>query len=91
MVLTSGIIHAELYDIETIKGRRRIVSSIKSRLSSRNISLLDIGPGETREADIAFAFLSHSPKESAEKIVKIEKSLHSVFPQYDFVVEYESI
>ncbi len=91
MVLCSVIVRFDLINISTLKGRRRVVNSIKDRLKRFNVSILDISGEYTKEAEIAMVFLSHSDQGVLNYLDKIEHFLYKNFGEYEFDIEYELI
>ena len=91
MVISYATIRLELPYIESIKGRRRIVNSIKDRLKQFNISILDISSEYAKEAEIALAWLSHDKRQSAQIRQSIERVLDSNFGEIIWDMEIEEM
>jgi len=83
------IINIELPYVNSLKGRRKYINSIKDILKNKNISVLDISSEYSHEAKIACSFLSLGLSQSKEKIVHIEDLLYSKFPELEIEVEVE--
>ncbi len=91
MLLFQGILHLELEEIETLKGRRRVVNSLKDRLKTFNISVLDISGSYVKEADIALAWLAHDARHSAQIRQSLERLLERHFSEYIWDLEFEEL
>jgi uncharacterized protein len=91
MIICSCIIHLELPYVQSLKGRRSVVNSMKEKLKLFNVSVLDISGEYAKEADIAFVFLTPNVLKSAQYREKIEKMLETNFSEYHFDIEYEEI
>jgi ACT domain-containing protein len=75
--------------IISLKGRRKILSSIKERMKKLNISLLDISGKYSKEGQLAAVFLILKEKEANEKIQKIDKLLQKFENEIEYEIEYE--
>jgi len=64
---------------------------MKEKLKAFNLSALDVSGEYTKEADIAFIFLSPNPLGAAQYRKKIEKMLERNFSEYHYDLEYEEI
>ena len=91
MIICNCIVHLDLYDAVSLKGRRSVVNKFKEKLKTFNVSVMDISGEYAKEADIAFAFLSPTPLESARYREKIENALVSLFPEYTIELDYEEL
>ena len=91
MILTLAVIHLELPEVHSLKGRRSVLGSMKEKLGNFNVSVLDISGEYTRKADLAFAFLSHDSRLAAQYREKIEHMLERNFSQYWYEIEYEEL
>ena len=91
MIICNCIIHLDLYDVSSLKGRRSVLNKFKERLKTFNCSVMDVSGEYAKEADIAFVFLSPSPLESARYREKIESTLITLFPQYTIEIDYEEL
>jgi len=63
---------------QSLKGRRKIVHSIKEKLKKYNLSILDLSREYIKEAEMAIAFLATNKKEISKKIDKIESTLENL-------------
>ncbi|WP_373030437.1 DUF503 family protein, partial [Sulfurovum sp.] len=77
--------------VQSLKGRRSVTNSMKEKLKSFNVSVIDISGEYAKEADIAFVFLSQNSLKAAQYREKIEKMLERNFSEYHFELEYEEI
>ena len=91
MVLSHAVIRLELPEAHSLKGRRRVVHSLKERLKAFNISVLDISGSYIREAEIALAWLAHDTRQSAQIRQSVERLLDRYYGEYPWELEYEEI
>jgi uncharacterized protein YlxP (DUF503 family) len=91
MIICNCIIHLELPEIVSLKGRRAVTNSLKEKLKKFNISVLDVSGEYAKEADIAFAYLSPNALTSAQYREKIENMIQRNFSEFMFDIEYEEI
>jgi uncharacterized protein YlxP (DUF503 family) len=89
MLLVNMQITLNLPYANTIKGKRRIVNSIKERLKNHNLSVLDVSNSYTKEAEIAVAFLALNNKEVSKKIDTIEHILDKFISEIEYFIDYE--
>ena len=75
----------------SLKGRRKVVHSLKERLSKHNLSILDLSGEYVKEADIAIAFLALNQKAIAQKITTIEDIINRHFSEIEYTIDYEVI
>ena len=73
----------------SLKGRRKIVHSLKERLSRHNLSILDLSGEYVKEADIAIAFLALNSKAISQKIHTIEDIIQKHFSEIEYSIDYE--
>ncbi len=91
MTISYATITIEIPQAHSLKGRRRIVNSIKDRLKKFNISVLDISGEYAKEAEIALVWLSHDKKHSAQIRQSIERVLDNGFGEFIWHMEIEEI
>lgn len=91
MIICNCILHLDLPYVQSLKGRRSVTNSIKAKLKTFNLSLLDVSGEYVKEADIAFVFLSQNSLGAAQYLEKIEKMLERNFSEYHIELEYEEI
>ena len=89
MHLVNLLITIDLPYVQSLKGRRKIINSIKDRLSKMNLSVLDISSEYPKEAEIAIAFLTLSENDIQKKIQSIEKILDRYFSDINYEISYE--
>ncbi|WP_300366919.1 DUF503 family protein [Hydrogenimonas sp.] len=89
MTLTYATLRIDLPFVESKKGRRAVLQSIKDRLAKMNCSLLDLSGEYPKEGEIAIAFLSTDAQQAKQKIEKIETMLESRYPDIQCELEYE--
>ena len=91
MIICNCVVHLDLYDVNSLKGRRSVVNKFKEKLKTFNVSVMDISGEYAKEADIAFVFVSPTPLESARYREKIENTLITLFPEYTIEIDYEEL
>lgn len=91
MIICNCVVHLDLYDVSSLKGRRSVLNKFKEKLKTFNVSVMDISSEYPKEADIAFVFLSPSRLESARYRDKIENALITIFPEYTIELDYEEL
>lgn len=91
MILCHCTLHLELPHVHSLKGRRSITNSIKERLKTFNLSVMDISGEYPKEADIAFVFLTPDARSAAQYRDRIEKMLERNFSEFHYELEYEEI
>lgn len=91
MIICSCILHLDLPYVQSLKGRRSVTNSIKEKLKSFNVSVLDVSGEYAKEADIAFTFLSPNSLKAVQYREKIEHMLEKNFSEYHFELEFEEI
>ena len=89
MIICSCILHLELLDVQSLKGRRSIVNSLKEKLKTFNVSVMDVSSEYPKEADVALVFVSPNSLSSAQYREKIEDFLEKKFPELSINMEYE--
>ncbi len=77
--------------INSLKGRRKYINSIKDKLSKYNLSILDLSREYAKESDIAICFLAKCNKDISKKINTIELLLEKNYPEIDYEIDYEII
>ena len=89
MVIVNILIEFELPLARSLKGRRAILNSLKSKLKKLNVSILDLSGEYSKEASLAIAFLAFDEAHANSYIQKIESFLYKHFPEYSFDINYE--
>ncbi len=91
MQIVYFLLTLDLPYVQSLKGRRKIVSSIKERLKNRNISILDASGEYPKEAQIAGVFLATSKTDIQKKLQSIEKILERYFSDIHYTLSYDII
>ncbi|UFS63631.1 DUF503 domain-containing protein [Sulfurimonas sp. HSL-3221] len=91
MIICHCDLHFELPYVHSLKGRRSITNSIKERLKSFNVSVMDISGEYPKEADIALIFLSPDARAAAQYREAIEQMLERHFPELQYGMEYDEL
>ena len=89
MLIVHALLELSLPYVQSLKGRRKIVASIKDRLKNKNISLLDVSTEYPKEAQIALCFLSPNEAEAQKKLQTIEKVMERYFSDIEYHLSYE--
>ncbi len=85
MILVNMQISLYLPYATSLKGRRKVINSIKERLKKLNISILDVSREYVKEGELAIAYLSFNQK----GVEQIEQSIEKVLDRYIGEIEYE--
>ncbi len=91
MVIVNLIADFELPFVFSLKERRKILNSIKSKLKKFNVSVLDISAEYPKEASVAIVFVAHNEKQAGEIKREIEDFLYRNFPEIEFMFDAEII
>ena len=80
MVIGFGIVTFRLHDCHSLKGKRKVVKSIISRLRNAfNISVAEVGSNDIHQrAEIGFAFAGNDRKVINSKIDKVFNMLDAL-------------
>ena len=89
MVIASLIIDFDLPFVESLKGRRKYLNSMKDKLKKFNISILDISSNYPKEASLAIVFLATNKAEATKIENKLISVLERNYPEIDFIVSKE--
>ena len=89
MLIANILLTIDLPYIQSLKGRRKIINSIKDRLSKLNLSILDISSQYPKEAQIAIVFLAFTKTDIQKKIQSIQKILDRYFADIEYEISYE--
>lgn len=89
MIVCTMYLQFDLPDVATLKGRRSILNSLKERLKTFNVSVLDISSEYPKEASVAVVFLSSDAIQAAQYRQKIETMIETRFPEYPCDIDFE--
>lgn len=89
MIVCTMYLQFDLPDVHSLKGRRSILNSLKERLKTFNVSVLDISSEYPKEASIALVFLSPDAVSAAQYRGRIETMIETRFPEYPCEVDFE--
>ncbi|NPA04304.1 MAG: DUF503 domain-containing protein [Epsilonproteobacteria bacterium] len=89
MLIVHLVLTLNLPYVVSLKGRRKVVNSIKDRLRRKNIAVVDISGEYAKEAQLELLFFAGSPNEANDKVEKIYNTLSASFPTIDIELEYE--
>ena len=91
MQIVHFFINMELPYAQSLKGRRKVIASIKAKLKHLNLSVADISKEYIKEASIEGVFLAKSKNEALKKLQRIEKLLDPYLGEVEYELEYEII
>ncbi len=91
MTVLNAFIEMNLPYAVSLKGRRKVLNSIKDKLKKYNLSILDISGEYPKNATLAIIFLTHDEKSALKKLQNIESLLESSFADVEFEVSYEVV
>ncbi len=86
MLLTVINIEINFLYVSSLKGRRKILNSIKDRLKNKNLSILDLSGEYAKEGALAIAYLSLTQNEKEKKKEKILEILDSFYGEIEYEV-----
>lgn len=89
MIVCTMYLQFDLPEVHSLKGRRAILNSLKERLKTFNVSVLDISSEYPKEASIALVFLSPDAIQAAQYRRRIETMIETRFPEYPCEVDFE--
>ncbi len=89
MIVCTMYLNFDLPDVHSLKGRRSILNSLKERLKTFNVSVLDISSEYPREASIALVFLSPDAVSAAQYRSRIETMIENRLPEYPCEIDFE--
>ena len=89
MIISNCILHIDLPEVVSLKGRRAVTNSMKEKLKSFNVSVIDLSGEYAKEADIGFVFVSPNNLKSAQYREKIESMLERNFAEYPYEIDHE--
>lgn len=89
MTVCTMYLQFDLPDIHSLKGRRSILNSLKERLKTFNVSVLDISSEYPKEASLAVAFLSPDAVHASQYRQKIETMIETRFPEHPCEIDFE--
>ena len=89
MLIVHALLTLDLPHVTSLKGRRKIVNSIKERLRHKNLSVIDISGEYPKEAAIAICFLALSEPDARKKLQSIEETILRYHPDLSFDLSYE--
>jgi len=84
-------VHIDLEFVDSLKGRRKIINSIKDRLKTKNLSILDISAEYAKEIDLVLSFLSIDERSGKIKLQNIQNFLDDLYPELNLQIDYEII
>ena len=89
MLICNCNIHLDLPEVQSLKGRRSVLNSLKEKLKKFNVSVLDLSGEYAKEADVAFVFLTPNSQTSAQYREKIESMIERNFSEFLYEIEHE--
>ncbi|BCD60512.1 MULTISPECIES: DUF503 family protein [unclassified Nitratiruptor] len=91
MQIVHVFITIDLPFVQSLKGRRKILHSIKDKLKNKNMCVADISGEYAKEGHLELLFFANSPQDANEKIENLEKMLETNFPDIEISLQYELI
>ena len=91
MILAYIQITIDLPYTQSLKGRRKVINSIKEKLKKGNMSILDISGEYPKEASLAIALLSPTKEDFHKRLDFIESILDKFAGEIEYNIEYEII
>lgn len=91
MIICSCIFTFELFEVESLKGRRGITNAIKAQFKQQNVSVMDVSGEYPKEAEIVVVFVSPDAKSAHQQRQKLEAMIERHFPQWPFELSHEEI
>ncbi len=89
MLIVHALLTLDLPYVHSLKGRRKILGSIKERLKNQNMAVADLSGEYPKEARIALSFFAKGQEDANNKIQKLEEQLQHHFPELEFDIQYE--
>ncbi len=89
MLIVHALLTLDLPYVHSLKGRRKILGSIKERLKNQNMAVADLSGEYPKEARIALCFFAKGQEDANNKIQKLEEQLQHHFPELEFDIQYE--
>lgn len=91
MIITNMLITFDLPYVQSLKGRRSVLNSLKERLKKFNLSVLDMSGEYAKEGSLAVVYLSPSELHATQYLQEIEKALERHAPEIEFSVTYDFV
>jgi uncharacterized protein YlxP (DUF503 family) len=91
MVITFCQIHLYLPYIESLKGRRKVINSLKEKLKKLNISVADVSLEYAKEADLAIVFITATKALAQKYKDTIERLLERDFCEHEIELICEEL
>ncbi len=89
MIISNCLLHIDLPEVHSLKGRRTVTNSVKEKLKAFNVSVIDFSGEYAKEADIGVVFASPNALKAAQYREKIESMLERNFSEYFYELECE--
>ncbi len=91
MIIGSVLIRIDLPYVNSLKGRRSILNSIKDALRKMNISILDLSGEYVKEAELVVVYAAANERLCAQVFQTIEALLEKRFPELECEIELEML
>ena len=85
MVIGNVFIRIDLPYVESLKGRRSVLSGIKEILKKLNVSVLDISSEYAKEAELAVVYAAANERLCNQRFQTIENLLNSDIRNYNVI------
>ena len=91
MLVVHARITLDLPYISSLKGRRKVLASIKDRLKRKNMAVADLSGEYAKEAVLAILFFASGHNDANNKIAALQSFLEENFPEATCTIDYETI
>ncbi|BCD67983.1 DUF503 family protein [Nitratiruptor sp. YY09-18] len=91
MLIIHALITLDLPYITSLKGRRKILQSIKEKLKNKNVAVADLSGEYAKEGLLELVFFASSQNDANNKIQNLHKFLDDNFPDIRYTLEYEIV
>ena len=89
MVVGILYIDIDLPFVQSLKGRRRVLNSMKEKLKKFNLGVIDLSGEYPKEGTLGIVFPAHTQLQASQIADRIEEFLYSHFPEVEFYFDRE--
>ncbi|SMC09543.1 DUF503 family protein [Nitratiruptor tergarcus] len=89
MLIVHLLITLDLPYITSLKGRRKILNSLKEKLKHQNMAVTDVSGEYAKEASLALLFFAKNENEAHKKIEKVRNLLDNYMSDIEYTISYE--
>ncbi len=91
MLIVHLYITFDLPYVHSLKGRRKILASIKERLKNKNMAVVDVSGEYPKEGALEVCFFAASQNDAKNKIESLQNLLQERFSDIEYNIDYEII